>query len=318
MTPEPFTYQGEVVPAGKRRHFEIPAGRLPSGSYLSLPLDVVHGRRPGPTIWLSGAIHGDEIVGVEIIRQVLATLDPRAVAGTVLALPVVNVFGFVTESRYTPDRRDLNRSFPGAKTGSLAARLARLFMDEVVARCDFGIDFHAGSDDRTNLPQIRGDLDDAETRRLAEAFGAPVMIHSKPPKGTLRAATLRRKKRVLLFEGGEPRRFSPEAVASGVPGTLRVLRALGMLDDGPALPPVPPLLSRRTNWVRASRGGIFRLEVALGDAVAKGDRLGVIADPAGRDGTTVKARTGGVVLGHTVNPLVNLGDAVVHVAELDG
>ena len=140
MTPSPFTYQKESVEAGTRRHFEIPAGRLPSGSYLSLPLEVVHGLRPGPTVWLSGAIHGDEIVGVEIIRQVLGHLDPRDLAGTVLALPVVNVFGFVMESRYLPDRRDLNRSFPGSKSGSLASRLARLFMDEVVARCSFGID----------------------------------------------------------------------------------------------------------------------------------------------------------------------------------
>lgn len=317
MTPSPFTYQKESVEAGTRRHFEIPAGRLPSGSYLSLPLEVVHGLRPGPTVWLSGAIHGDEIVGVEIIRQVLGHLDPRDLAGTVLALPVVNVFGFVMESRYLPDRRDLNRSFPGSKSGSLASRLARLFMDEVVARCSFGIDFHAGSDDRTNLPQVRGNLDDAETRRLAAAFGAPIMIHSKPQKGTLRAATLRQKKRVLLFEGGEPRRFSPEAVTSGVPGALRTLQALGMLSDAPPAPDARTRESRKTRWVRASRGGIFRLEVALGDAVEKGDPLGIIADPTGADGTRVRARRRGIVLGHTVNPLVNLGDALVHLAEVE-
>jgi predicted deacylase len=131
---EPFSFVGEVIPAGGRRSLEIPAGRLPSGSFLHLPVEVLHGARPGPTIWLSGAIHGDEIVGVEIIRQVLDHLEPEALAGTLIATPVVNVFGFVTESRYLPDRRDLNRSFPGSRTGSLAARLARLFMDEVVAR----------------------------------------------------------------------------------------------------------------------------------------------------------------------------------------
>lgn len=317
MNAPTFDYQGQRLDPGTRTQLEITAGRLPSGTMLSLPVEIVHGARPGPTIWLSGAIHGDEIVGVEIIRQVLSLLDPGAMAGTILALPVVNVFGFVTESRYLPDRRDLNRSFPGSKTGSLAARLARLFMDDVVARCSFGIDFHAGSDDRTNLPQIRGNLEDRETRALAGAFGAEIMIHSRPQKGTLRHATLRKRKRVLLFEGGEPRRFSPEAVEAGVPGTLRVLRRLEMIDDAPDPPAQASLVSRKTRWVRTSRGGIFRLEVALGDRVEKGDRLGIVADPAGRDGTTIKARTAGVILGHTVNPLVNLGDAVVHIAEIE-
>ncbi len=316
MTPDRFDFAGEAVPAGRRRQLELPAGRLPSGSYLHLPVEVIHGRKQGPVIWLSGAIHGDEIVGVEIIRQVMDGLDPAELAGTVIALPVVNVFGFVSESRYLPDRRDLNRSFPGSRSGSLAARLARLFMDEVVARCSFGIDFHAGSDDRTNLPQIRGNMDDEETRRLAEAFGAPVVVHSRPQKGTLRHAVLRKQKRVLLFEGGEPRRFSPRAVEAGVPGTLRVLRELGMVEDAPAGPEQPPQEARNTRWVRASRGGIFRLEVELGQRVGAGTRLGIIADPTGRKGAPVKIRRGGIILGHTVNPLVNLGDALVHVAEV--
>ena len=316
MSPGPFSFAGEEIRAGRRKKIAIPAGRLPSGAFLDLPLEVVHGKDAGPVVWLSGAIHGDEIVGVEIIRQVLDQLDPAEMAGTVIAAPVVNVFGFVTESRYLPDRRDLNRSFPGSKTGSLASRLARLLMDEVVARCSFGIDFHAGSDDRTNLPQIRGNLDDPETLRLATAFSPPLMIHSRPPKGTLRQAVLKKGKRVLLFEGGEPRRFSSEAVAAGVAGTLRTLRALEMVEGAPETPSRPPLVSRSTFWVRASRGGIFRLEVALGDRVGKGTRLGTISDPAGAKGTAVRTRKGGVVLGHTVNPLVNLGDAVVHVAEV--
>lgn len=316
MSPEPFSFAGEEIRAGRARQFEIPAGRLPSGSFLHLPVEVVHGLGRGPVVWLSGAIHGDEIVGVEIIRQVLEEVDPSRLAGTLVAAPVVNVFGFVSESRYLPDRRDLNRSFPGSRGGSLAARLARLFMDEVVGRCSFGIDYHAGSDDRTNLPQIRGDLDDPETHRLATAFGAPIVIHSRPQKGTLRHAVLRKKKRVLLFEGGEPRRFSPEAVVAGVAGTLRALQALGMVEGAPAAPEHPPLEARSTYWVRASRGGIFRLEVELGQRVGIGTQLGIISDPAGRKGTPVRTRRGGVVLGHTVNPLVNLGDAVVHLAEV--
>jgi len=313
----PFEFRGEVVGRGERRRFELPAGRLASGVFLDLPVEVVCGARPGPVVWLSGAIHGDEVLGVEIIRQVLDELDPARVAGTVVAVPIVNVFGFVTESRYLPDRRDLNRSFPGSRTGSLAARLARLFMDEVVARCSFGLDFHAGSDDRTNLPHVRGNLDDPETLRLARAFGVRVIVHNKPIKGTLRSAALKQGKRVLLFEGGEPRRFSAESVAAAIPGTLRVLAAMGMIESAPPPPPEAVRVSRAMKWVRAPRGGIFRLEARLGDVLLKGERVGLITDPAARDGTVVRAGAGGLVVGHTVNPLVHPGDGVVHIAELE-
>jgi len=313
----PFEFRGEQVLPGERRQFQLPAGRLASGVFLNLPVEVVCGARSGPVVWLSGAIHGDEIVGVEIIRQVLNELDPAAMSGTVVAVPVVNVFGFVIESRYLPDRRDLNRSFPGSKSGSLAARLARLFMDEIVGRCSVGLDFHAGSDDRTNLPYLRGNLDDPETLRLARSFGVPIIVHNKPVKSTLRAAALKRGKRVLLFEGGEPRRFSPESVAAGIPGTLRFLAAMGIIESAP--PPVGgTLVSRATKWVRAPRGGIFRLESTLGAVVRKGERLGLITDPVARDGTVVTARVSGLVLGHTVNPLVNPGDGIVNIAELEG
>jgi predicted deacylase len=314
---EPAEILGRQVRPGTRLQLDIPVGRLPSGDYLSIPIEVVRGAAPGPTIWLSGAIHGDEIVGVEIIRQVLDGMEPEVVSGTVIAAPVVNVFGFVFESRYLPDRRDLNRSFPGSKRGSLAARLARLFMDEIVQRCDFGIDFHAGSDGRANLPQIRCDLTDPETRRLALAFGTPVVVHARPIKGTLRSAVLKRKKRILLFEGGEPSRFSPEAVQAGVHGTRRVLQALHMIDSAPSPPEKPPLETRSTKWVRAPRGGIVRLTTGLGARIEKGDPVGVISDPTARDETEVFSRAGGLVIGQTVHPLVSLGDALIHVAEFD-
>lgn len=313
MDLDTFEFRGESIAPGNRRRFDIPVSRLPSGTPLFLAVDVLRGVEPGPVVWLSGALHGDEIVGVEIIHQALQLIDVKRLVGTLIVTPVVNVFGFVAESRYLPDRRDLNRSFPGTRSGSLAARLAHLFMSEVVARCDVGIDFHAGSKDRTNLPQIRANLDDAETGRLALAFGTPVVIHSKPPKGTLRAAALRKGKRILLFEGGEPRRFSAEAVDIGVSGTLRVLAALGMIDKGPVTS-VEPMASRKTVWVRASRGGIFRLQTSLGANVRKGDVLGVVSDPTAGAGAPVAARADGVVLGHTVNPLVHQGDALVHLA----
>jgi len=234
----------------------------------------------------------------------------------VVAAPVVNVFGFVTESRYLPDRRDLNRSFPGSARGPLASRLARTFVDEVLSICDFGIDFHAGSDDRTNLAQLRGDMEDAETRRIALAFAPPVIVHAKTIPGSLRHTAVKLNKRVLLFEGGEPRRFSLAAVDAGVAGTLRALQALSMIDSAPPAPLEPTLESGKTRWVRAPRGGIFRLECALGDRVRKGQRIGIITGPAGRGGEKVKASAHGLVLGHAVNPLVHLGDGLVHIAEV--
>lgn len=311
----PFAFGAVIVPAGSGRQLELPAGRLPSGTELSLPIEILHGAREGPTIWLSGAIHGDEIVGVEIIRQVLAAVDPERLAGTIVAAPVVNVYGFVAGSRYLPDRRDLNRSFPGSTRGSMASQLARLFMDQVVDRCELGLDFHAGSGDRTNLAQVRGNMDDSVTRGLALAFGPAVVVHSEPTKGTLREAALARGRRVLLFEGGEPRRFSPAAVAAGTLGALRVLAALEMFDAGVPVPERPPFESRTTKWLRAPRGGIFRLEVKLGDRVRNGQQVGVISEPGSRAQTPVRSRTAGVVMGHAVNPLVYRGAALVHVAE---
>lgn len=314
---EAFEIAGEAVAPGTRVQLELPLGRLPSGDRVRIPLEVLRGRRPGPTVWLSGAIHGDEIVGVEITRRILAELRPGRLAGTVIAAPVVNVFGFVGESRYLPDRRDLNRAFPGDGKGSMAARLAHLFMTEVVALCDLGIDLHAGSDDRVNLPQVRGNLDDPETLRLARAFAAPVAIHNKPQKGTLRHAALHRDKRVVLFEGGEPRRFSRDAVEEGTAGCLRVLKAVEMIASAPD-PVRETLLSRRTGWVRAARSGIFHPEVDVGARVKRRQVVGVLRDAYGRDELPVRANRSGVVVGQTVNPLVHQGDAVVHLAEVEG
>lgn len=311
---DPFVFSGKPVPPASRIQHQLPLTRLPVGGMFTLPVDILHGSRPGPALWLSGAIHGDEIVGVEIIRQVLNQIDETELAGTIVATPVVNVFGFLAESRYLPDRRDLNRCFPGSKRGSLGAQLARMFLDEIVSVCQYGVDFHAGSDDRTNLPQIRGNMDDPKTRTLAEAFGAPLMIHSEPMKGTLRASALKSGKCVLLYEGGEPRRFSPKAVDAGVAGTLRVLTALGMTDVSTVPVTSTPRLSRSATWIRAPRGGIFRLETRLGARVHEGQRLGVIGSPDTRTRQKVLSTVTGTVMGHAVNPLVHRGDSLVHIA----
>ena len=305
---------GTRVAPGSREVVELQVARLTTGTWLSLPVEVLHGGRPGPSLWLSGGIHGDELDGMEIIRRVTDALSPRELAGTLFAVPVVNVFGFVAESRYLPDRRDLNRSFPGSRGGSMASRLANLFMTEVVERCQWGIDFHCGSDDRENLPQVRADLDDEETRRVALAFGAPVALHNRPPDGSLRKSAVKAGARVVLYEGGEARRFTPSAITSGVQGVLRVLEELEMLarSGGGSAPGPETLEIRGSRWIRAGRSGILRLDVGIGDRVRKGEPVGTIGDVLGTESRGVKAPEDGIVLGCRVNPLVYQGEGLIH------
>jgi len=306
---------GRRVEAGRSEELQLPIARLVTGTEMSLPVMVLHGVEPGPGLWLDAAIHGDEIGGVAVIQRVLGWLHPRRLRGTVLAVPIVNVHGFVTGDRYLPDRRDLNRAFPGSARGSLAARIAHLLMSEVVARCAYGIDLHTGSDHRFNLPQIRADLDDPRTRELAVAFGAPVMIHSRTRDGSLREAASAAGATVLLYEGGEAWRFDEEAIGIGAQGVLRVLASLGMVDvseDGRA--PVP-VESRRSRWVRAPVSGIVDLAVGLGEAVEVRQQLAAVTDSFGRRLGRLRSPFTGLVIGRSEHPLVNRGDAVLHIAE---
>lgn len=311
-----LTVGGTEVPSGTRARVRIPVARFVTGDWLGFPVEVINGVRPGPRIWLSGAVHGDELDGVEIIREVLGRLDPRTLAGSVLGVPVVNVFGFVDESRDLPDRRDLNRSFPGKAKGSMAARLAHLFMTEVVERCSIGLDFHCGSDDRQNLPQVRADLDDPRVARVVRAFGAPIALHNKPPKGSLRKAATKLGAKTLVFEGGEAGRFTDSAIEAGVAGALGVLSDLEMIE---AAPPVtgPVEEIRKSLWIRAPRSGICRIEVPLGARVQKGDRLGGVFELLGEKETRIRASVDGILIGRRVNPLVHKGEAVVHLARPD-
>ncbi len=311
----PLSIGGQEVLPGRKAGLELPVATLPTGSSFSLPLSVVHGSRPGPTVWLSGAIHGDELNGVEIIRLVLRELRAANLAGTVIAAPVVNVFGFITGSRYLPDRRDLNRSFPGSRRGSLASRLAHLFMTEVVDRADVGVDLHTGSHHRSNLPQVRCATDDPTTMGLAEAFAAPITMHAALRDGSLRAACVKRDIPILLYEAGEAHRFDEFAIDAGVAGVLRVLAHLGMRTAPAEATPATRLVDA-SSWVRARRSGLFRLTTALGARVAAGDELGAIADAHGQSRGTVRAPFEGIVIGVTRNPQVSQGDALVHVADV--
>lgn len=306
----------EVIPPGRTRRFEIPVARLPTGTGLSMPVSVVNGRKPGPTVWLSGAIHGDEINGVEVIRRVMRSIDARSLSGAIIAVPVVNVFGFIEESRYLPDGRDLNRSFPGSTRGSLASRLANLFMTQVVSQCQFGIDLHTAASHRINIPQVRADLDDAATRKLAGAFGAPFVIHARLRDGSLREAATKRGIGVLLYEAGQIHRFDPDAIEVGHRGVLRVLEAAGM--GSWSVPRArKPTEIRSTTWIRARRSGIATLDVELGQFVEKGERLGSIGDALGGRPTAITVHSSGFVIAKTQNPLVSQGSALVHLGSAE-
>lgn len=313
MTPsarEPFAIAGRTIAPGKRAQIEFPVARQPGDStHQMLPCVVLHGRTPGPTVFVCGAVHGDEICGTAIIRRLLETLSARTIAGTLLLLPVVNLFGFTLDSRYLPDRRDLNRCFPGSKRGSLGSRLARLFMDEVVARADYGIDLHSGSDHRTNAPQIRANLDDSQHLAIARAFGAGIAVHARLRPGSLRDAAGKAGVPVVTFEGGEAHRFDPRVIEAGVRGVERVLASV----SGRPPAPVPTWVVRKSTWIRAKRSGLFWPEVEPGARVEAGQRVGRLTDLLGKVDLPVTARDEGVVLGLNLHPPVHQGDALLNV-----
>ncbi|MDH3403625.1 MAG: succinylglutamate desuccinylase/aspartoacylase family protein [Acidobacteriota bacterium] len=308
---------GQLVKRGQRRRLELPVARLPTGTALSLPVTALRGRRPGPVVWMSGALHGDEVNGTEIIRRVVRELDPGTLGGAVIAVPIVNVYGFIERSRYLPDRRDLNRSFPGSPVGSLASRLAHLFLTEIVSLCSHGIDFHTGAQRRRNLSHVRADLGNPEALRLARAFGAPIIYDPGRIVGSLRAAAYRRKIPILVYEGGEPSRFADDVIETGVQGTLRVLAALGMWEGRELPPPQPCYEATVARWLRAGRSGILGLETALGDRVQKGQVLARIADPFSGRRRVVRAPFSGLVFSLTTNPLVYQGDAILRLVRLE-
>ena len=253
---------------------------------------------------------------MEIIRRLLLLPVMKKLSGTLLAVPIVNTLAFLHQSRYLPDRRDLNRSFPGSEKGSLAARLAHLFLKEIVGRCDYGIDLHTGAINRPNLPQIRADVSNPEILRLAQAFGAPLLLNSEPTAGTLREYTTQKGIPVLLYESSEALRFDEVCIRIGVDGVLNVLRELKMLPGARQKPPAP-VFARSSTWVRAPASGILRAEAALGDEVKKGQVLGCVGDPLAEIEAEVKSTTDGVVIGRVSLPLVHEGDAVFHVARFD-
>ena len=313
---EPLVIGDTTVREGERTAVDLRIPDLYTHNAMTLPVYVIHTRRPGPILFLSGAVHGDEINSVEIIRRVLNLKSLKRLRGTLIAVPVVNIFGFINQSRYLPDRRDLNRSFPGSETGSLAGRMAHLFLTEIVARCTHGIDIHTAAIHRDNLPQVRALLDDPETERMARAFTAPVIVNTRIVAGSLRESAEKLNISVIVYEAGEALRFDEVSIRAGVRGIVSVMRELGMLPKlKKKVPAVEPLVARSTTWIRAPQSGILRAVKSLGVRVGKGELLGIIADPFGSREECIYAPEDGIIIGRTNIPLLNEGEALFNLAK---
>lgn len=305
----------DILP-GEQRKIELPVAKLYTDADVSLPVHIIRAKKPGPTIFVSAAVHGDELNGIEIIRRLIKQNKFKITHGTLIAVPMVNVYGVVNQSRYMPDRRDLNRCFPGSAKGSLAGRVAHIFLNEIVRHCDYGIDLHTGAIHRSNLPQIRADMSDLDTKALAEVFGVPVILNSNLVDGSLRESAVKNQTKILLYEAGEALRFDEFSIRAGMKGILNVLQHLGMLrkTTSSKKKKLAPFVANGSQWVRANESGIVHNLINLGDQVTKGQILAEIGSPYGEVIDSVKASRSGIVIGKQNIPLVQEGEAMFHIA----
>jgi hypothetical protein len=314
-----ITIEGVKIKPGQRKRLEIEVSKLFDHTEITIPVEVIRGKEDGPTIFLSAAIHGDEINGVEVIRRILSRKKLLSnIKGTIIAVPIVNMFGFNRHVRYLPDRRDLNRFFPGSKNGSLASQIAHKFMTEIVEKCDYGVDIHTGSAHRYNLPQIRALINSPEIKELTEAFGVPVVLNSQLRNGSLRQAAADKKIKLLLFEGGETLRYDEKIIRSAENGILAMLCSIGILDQNLIQNKLPKkrkvFYANSSHWIRAPHSGSLHIRKKVGTQVKKDEILAVVSDPFGINKHYVKATKTGIIIGATMLPLVNNGDALFHIA----
>ncbi len=296
---------------GEFREIDINIARLPSHTVIDTPIYVSRGTEDGPVLALTAGMHGDEINGMEIVRRLLDTGLNKPRRGVTICMPIVNVYGFLNFSRDVPDGKDINRSFPGNKNGSLASRVAYHLMREVIPHIDYGIDFHTGGAMRTNYPQVRAVLKDGINTELANAFRAPFTIDSPYRPNSLRKEAARKGKNIIVYEGGESLRFDQHAIEEGISGTLRLMKHLNMIDWAPE-PTEANRVIWGTSWIRARNAGLFQANVQCGQLVNAGDWVGTITDPFGEFKEQIVAPGKGYVVGLNNIPVINAGDALMH------
>lgn len=302
------------IKPGENKEINLYVGALPTGTGVHVKSHVFRSEIPGPTMLVLAGMHGDEINGIEIVRQaIFSGLFDELIAGTVIAIPVLNIYGFMNFSRYVPDGKDVNRSFPGNAKGSLASRVAHMMTKKILPLVDFGIDFHTGADSRFNFPQVRYTPKSDDARKLAETFNPPILLEKSTIPRTFRAEARSRKIPVIVYEGGESLRLDGHSIEIGLDGIKQILQARSM---------IPPEFSfgprydefKKTNWIRAHQSGIFIWSEGSGRTVKKGDVLGHIYNPNGTEKTTVTAHKPGYLIAHNNIPVVNVGDALFNLA----
>ncbi|WP_026809581.1 succinylglutamate desuccinylase/aspartoacylase family protein [Arenibacter latericius] len=315
-----FELLGHSILPGKGMLLNLDIAKLHTGTKIEVPIIVQRGKKPGPVLLITGGIHGNEVNGVEIIRLLISKKYNRPEVGTVVCIPVVNIFGFLNQTREFPDGRDLNRVFPGSPRGSLASRFAYHIMKEIAPLADYCIDYHTGGESRFNAPQTRINKDDVESMELAKVFGAPFVVLANTREKSFREAMAKMGKKVLLFEGGKSLDINDMVTQTGIAGALRVMDHLGMRNFTEELSlmerkSLSPVTIESSQWVRAKYSGMFHPFVALGAKVKKGDLLGSVSDPFGNFERSIKAAATGHVICINQSPIVNQGDAILHISQ---
>lgn len=310
-----LTIAGVKIAPGEHKKIELPMSKLYTDTGLNMPISVWRSKKDGPTLLVCAAMHGDELNGIEIVGRIMNSKQLARLRGTLIAVPIINSYGVINLNRYLPDGRDLNRSFPGSKRGSLASRMAYRFINEVVTKCDYGIDLHTGGQHRSNLPQIRANLSEKAANDMAHAFGVPVLLNSNLRDGSLRQAADELGIPMILYEGGQSLRFDELPIRAGVNGVLRVMRHLKMLPARKSKKKeVKPRIALSSSWVRAPDSGIVTMKCGLGDFVEEDDVMAEIRTPFGEIISQVVCAQSGIVIGQQNIPLIQEGEAMFHVA----
>lgn len=311
--PDYINISDQKIGLGEQREIQLNIARLPTYTNIDLPVHIYRAKEDGPVLLLTGGLHGDELNGIEIVRRMIYKNHLTPEKGSVIAIPLVNVYGFIQNVRGLPDGKDINRSFPGVKGGSLARLLAHTLMNEIIPEIDFGIDFHTGGSARANYPQIRCTFKDDKNVELAEAFAPPFIVNSSLIEKSFRKAAHRKGKQILVFETGESTRFDEPGIQEGIEGTHRLMKHLGMRAEAPDVDRTPEKYEK-TTWVRAKYAGLFKPKIELGDEVKKRQVIGYVTDPYGNERFKVLSSKNGRVIGLNYAPVVHKGDALLHLA----
>ncbi|PJA75970.1 succinate dehydrogenase [bacterium CG_4_9_14_3_um_filter_65_15] len=306
---------GEAIPPGESRLVTLAVSESYSSMTVEIPLYLTRAVEPGPVVFVTAALHGDEINGTGAVRNLIMDEDLHLLRGAMILVPVLNILAFDRHSRYLPDRRDLNRSFPGTTSGSLASRMARIIFDEIVTRSDFGIDLHTAAIRRTNYPNVRADMSNDAVRRLALSFGAEIILDGKGPKGAFRPEACNAGCPTIIMEGGEIWKVEPVVVESALRGIKNVLRGLGMI-EGPPVLPASQIVIETSKWMRAERGGFMQFHIQPGDIVVKDQLLATNTTLIGTERFKLFAPFDAVVIGMTSLPAVNPGEPICNLGKL--